>query len=244
MNLTSTRAAAYFEALRTLAAPLTACDLFALPPFTSLWVARDHLLGTNIAWGAQDVHQDDEGAHTGDVSASMLGDLGCTYVEVGHSERRRDHGETDALVAAKVAQILRHGMTPIVCVGETARVSTGSALRHVTDQVRTDLERVAPADRARVVIAYEPVWAIGAGAAPADPDHVAGMHSGIHAFLRSAAGGGVDARVIYGGSVDEATAAPLLAVDGVDGLFVGRAALDPARFAAIARQAQARATTT
>jgi len=241
MNLTSRGAGAYFEALRPQVAAFTSCDLFVLPPFTSLWAARERLRGSNVVWGAQDVHPDDEGAHTGDVSASMLADLGCTYVEVGHSERRRDHGETDDIVAAKVEQVLRHSMTPIMCVGEPRQVPLDAACRHVSDQVRTGLERVRPDDRRRVVIAYEPVWAIGVGAAAADPEHVSRMHVAIHEFLRSAEGGGVDTRVIYGGSVDESTAAALLAAHGVDGLFVGRAALDPARFAAIVAKAEERA---
>lgn len=237
MNLTSTQAGAYFDTIRPLVAPFTSCDVFVLTPFPSLWVARERLSESNVAWGAQDVHPEDEGAHTGDVSASMLTDLGCTYVEVGHSERRRDHGETDDLVAAKVEQVLRHSMTPIMCVGEPTRGARNAALLHVIEQVRRGLGRVRRDDRRRVVIAYEPRWAIGVGAVSADPEHVALMHLGIHDFLRSSDGGNVDARVIYGGSVDESIAGALLTSDGVDGLFVGRAALDPARLAAIARTA-------
>ena len=228
MNFTSSQAAAYFDALRPMVARLTSCELFVLPPFTSIWVARDRLRGSNVAWGAQDVHSDDAGAHTGDVSAPMLEDLGCTFVEVGHSERRRDHGETDDLVAQKVRQILRHHMTPIMCVGELGPGSAEAALDHVLQQARAGLSMVTEPDRARVVIAYEPVWAIGEGAAAADPAHVGAVHRGLREL-------GV--RVIYGGSVDPLTAGPLLRQDGVDGLFVGRAALDPQRFAAIAQLA-------
>jgi triosephosphate isomerase len=242
MNLTSSEARHYFDVLRTLVASLTSCDLFVLPPFTSIWVARERLQGSNVAWGAQDVHVDEAGAHTGDVSAPMLADLGCTYVEVGHSERRRDHWETDESVAAKVVQIFRHLMTPIMCVGEPTRGSPKTALAHVRGQVQTGLELVAGAERSRVVIAYEPIWAIGVGAVAADPRHVGAVHRGLHGFLASAAGGGVDARVVYGGSVDRYTAATLLDQEGVDGLFVGRAALDPIHFAAIAASAEERAT--
>ncbi len=238
MNLTSSEGARYFDVLRPLAAPLTSCELFVLPPFTSIWVARERLQGSNVAWGAQDVHAEDAGAHTGDISAPMLADLGCTFVEVGHSERRRDHGETDESVAGKVHQILRHGMTPIVCVGERTMEGRDSALHHVMAQVRTVLGPVAASDRSRVVIAYEPVWAIGTGATAADPGHVGAVHSGLHDFLRSRAGGSVDTRVIYGGSVDLQTSGPILEQGGVDGLFVGRAALDALYFAAIAGQAQ------
>src|ERR1700738_3809813 len=117
MNLTSSAAAAYFGELRSMVALLTSCELFVLPPFTSIWVARERLRGSNVAWGAQDAHADEDGAHTGDVSARMLADLECSFVEVGHSERRRDYGETDEVVARKVRQILHHDMTPIMCVG-------------------------------------------------------------------------------------------------------------------------------
>jgi len=225
MNLTSTEAATYFDALRPMVAPLTSCELFVLPPFTSIWVARDHLGGSNVAWGAQDVHAEDAGAHTGDVSAPMLADLRCAFVEVGHSERRRDHGETDEMVALKVRQVLRHGMTPIMCVGEPAQGRTEAAIAHVLMQARRGLSLAPEVEGRRVVIAYEPVWAIGEGAVAADPARIGAVHRALHEF---------GARVIYGGSVDPLTAGPILDQAGVDGLFVGRAALDPARFAAIA----------
>ncbi len=240
MNLTSSEAARYFDTVRPLLESLQSCDLFVLPPFTSIWVARDRLHGSNVGWGAQDVHAEDAGAHTGDVSAPMLADLGCTYVEVGHSERRRDHGETDEMVAVKVAQILRHEMTPIICVGEPEKGSPGSALDFVSGQARTVLKLVPPSERGRAVIAYEPRWAIGAGATAADPHRVGAVHRGLHDALRSQPGG--DLRVIYGGSVDVHTATPILEETGVDGLFIGRAALDPGVFATIAAQAVELAT--
>ena len=230
MNLTSSEAATYFDELRPMVAMLTRCELFVLPPFTSIWVARDRLRGSNVSWGAQDVHAEDSGAHTGDVSAPMLADLECSFVEVGHSERRRDHGETDENVALKVRQILRHEMTPIMCVGELETGTPASALDHVIGQVRAGLSLLPMADRGRVVIAYEPVWAIGEGASAADPEHIGAVHRGLHEL---------GARVIYGGSVDPSTAGPILAQGGVDGLFVGRAALDPKRFAAIVASTKA-----
>jgi triosephosphate isomerase len=226
MNFTSSEAAAYFDALRPMVAPLASCELFVLPPFTSIWVAREHLRDSNVRWGAQDVHAEDAGAHTGDVSARMLVDLGCSFVEVGHSERRRDHRESDELIARKVRQVLRHRMTPILCVGEPRPGSPKAALDHAVPQAQTGLSLVTKQDRNRVVIAYEPVWAIGEGAIPADPEHIGAVHRGLHEL---------GARVIYGGSVDPLTAGPILTQDGVDGLFVGRAALDPKQFAAIAQ---------
>ena len=238
MNLTSSETERYLDRLLPLVEPLASIDLFVLPPFTSIWVARERLRRSKVAWGAQDVHAKDSGAHTGDVSAPMLSDLGCTYVEIGHSERRHDHGETDETVALKVAQVLRHRMIPIVCVGEPAQGNTEPAVEFVRDQLRTVLKVVAASERSRVVIAYEPRWAIGLGAAAANPGHIAAVHQGVHEFIVSKPGGGIDARVIYGGSVDAMTAIPILEQEGVDGLFIGRAALDPDDFAAIAAEAQ------
>ena len=237
MNLTSSEAFGYLRAVRSLLADVTELDLAVLPPFTSLWVARDVLSGSNIAWGAQDMHAADAGAHTGDVSAPMLVDLGCSYVELGHAERRRDYGETDDVIAAKVGQALRYGLDPILCVGETRRLGSDETIMLVTAQLASALAR-AGVGRERVVVAYEPVWAIGA-AEPADVDHVAAVHAGIHDWSRSQEGDGCDLRVIYGGSVDPGAARSLLDAGGVDGLFVGRAALDPRRFAAIAAEMQA-----
>jgi len=230
MNLTSSEAATYFDELVPMVSTLTSCELFVLPPFTSIWVARDRLRGGNVSWGAQDVHAEDSGAHTGDVSARMLADLECSFVEVGHSERRRAYGESDEVVARKVRQILRYEMTPIICVGEPQLTTSGLALDHVLKQARTALSLVPKADRHLTVIAYEPVWAIGEGASAAEPAHIGAVHVGLHEL---------GARVIYGGSVDPPTAGSILAQAGVDGLFVGRAALDPKRFAAIAASANA-----
>ena len=233
MNLTSTELTRYIEVLRPLIEPLTACDMFMLPPFTAIWAARECLRGSRVVWGAQDVHHEAYGAHTGDISAPMLAELGCTFVEVGHSERRRDHGETDAAIALKVKAVLEHGMTPILCVGEPTKGATASAVEYVTRQVYGGLKGIPGYQRAQVVIAYEPVWAIGVGSTAADPQHVETMHAAIHDLLD-----GAKPRVIYGGSVDVTTAAPLLGQEHVDGLFVGRSALDPVAFGAIARIAR------
>lgn len=233
MNLTPSQAARWFATARPLLEPLTATrELFVLPSFPAIFVARDALQGSAIGWGGQDLHPDDRGAHTGDVSGEMLADLGSRYVEMGHSERRRDHGETDEHVAAKVRAALRWDLTPIVCVGERTLGPLAPARRTVASQLVGALGGLEAADLDRVLVAYEPVWAIGEGSVAADPDHVAALHEAIDAWL---AGQGASARrVLYGGSVDETTAADLLAVPHVAGLFVGRAALDPVRFAAIA----------
>ncbi|MEO5939502.1 MAG: triose-phosphate isomerase [Candidatus Limnocylindrales bacterium] len=233
MNLVPSEATAWFAIARPLLEPLTAeRDLFVLPPFPALAAARESLAGSAIAYGGQDVHGDDRGAHTGDVSAAMLDDLGCRYAEIGHSERRHDHGETDRIVAAKVRAALRWGLVPIVCVGERAPGDSKEAVAIVTAQLEAGFAGLGATDLDRLVVAYEPVWAIGEGAAAAAPTHVAALHEAIAGWLTER--GATTARVLYGGSVDERTAPGLLATPGVDGLFVGRAALDPRRFAAIA----------
>jgi triosephosphate isomerase len=234
MNLTPSEAATHLDALVPLVADVLDRDLFVLPAFPALPVARDRLAGTNVAWGAQDVHPEDRGAFTGDVSAPMLADLGARFVEVGHPERRRYHGETATLVAAKVAAVLRWGMSPVLCVGEERRSGPEEAVAEVLGQLDLQLGGVSAADLGRVVIAYEPWWAIGVAGTPASPDEVAGVHAAIHAWCAARRGVGTRVRVIYGGGVDPEAAAGLLARPGVDGLFVGRASLEPAVFAAIA----------
>ncbi len=239
MHLTPTEAIGYLQALVPLVADVDDRDLFVLPAFPSLFVARDLLTGTNVAWGAQDVHPEDEGPFTGDVSAPMLADLGARFVEVGHPERRRQHGETEELIAAKVGAVLRWRMAPVVCVGEDRRAGPDAAADEVSGQLDRLLGAIAPAALADVVVAYEPLWAIGIDGVAAAPGEVSVVHAAIHRWFharsgRTGQGDGARARVIYGGSVDAEGAEALLAAPGVDGLFVGRASLDPVRFAAIA----------
>jgi triosephosphate isomerase len=233
MNLTSAEADRWFSAFLPLVDRLEDRDLFVLPPFTTIWLARDRLRETQVAWGAQDVAAEDGGAHTGDVSAPMLADLGCRYVEVGHSERRRDHGETPELIAAKAAAALRWGMQPLICVGERERGALAGTVRFLIDDLSRCLAAVEPADLSRVVIAYEPEWAIGEGSVAARPDEVGMIHRALAAWLAERPGGG-DVPLLYGGSVGVEDAARLLGEPGVGGLFVGRYALDPMNFARIA----------
>jgi len=173
--------------------------------------------------GAQDVAAEDRGAYTGEVSAAVLAEIGCRYVEVGHAERRRMFGDTDEVVAAKTHAALRNGLVPIVCVGESDRVPAGDAALVCLRQVRSAL---SAADRAgvpgEVVVAYEPLWAIGASA-PAGDDHIREVCSLVRARL---AGGGRPASVIYGGSAGPGLLTRV--ADGVDGLFLGRFAHEPA----------------
>jgi triosephosphate isomerase len=246
MNVTRAEAAAY--ATRLLAAldepgsaQMAAPDasegalVFVLPPFTAIDVVRDTLAGSGVLYGAQNVHPEDLGPYTGEVSAPMLAAFGCRIVEVGHSERRRDQCETDELIGRKVAAILRHGMWPLVCVGESAADrDAGVDAEVVYRQLDTILGAQPVETLDRVIVAYEPWWAIGAGADVAPLDHVCRMHAAIRAWLNRCGPQGTMVPILYGGSVDLSNAQGLLDTPDVDGLFVGRAALDPDVFARIA----------
>jgi len=186
-----------------------------------------------VAWGAQDVHPIDSGAYTGEVSAPMLADLGCRYVMVGHAERRRLNGETPELISAKAAAVLRWGMRPVVCIGEPSPGATADTVSFLVDNLERCLAAVDPAELPRVVVAYEPWWAMGEGAVAAPPEEVGLIHRSLAAWLTEHAGGQA-IPVIYGGSVDVETAVGLLSEPGIDGLFVGRYALDPVNFGRIA----------
>jgi triosephosphate isomerase len=232
MNLTVEETRRYLRTLVPLVDDVRTRDLFVLPPFTSLWVAREELASTRIAWGAQDVHDSLSGAHTGDISAPMLVDLGCRFVEVGHSERRRDHGERDRQIAGKVGTAIDCGLEVVLCVGESHPMPTPVARSVVLRHLDAILGGFHPSGLDRVVVAYEPYWAIGTGSSPASTDHVSGVLLGVRGWL--AERGATTARLLYGGSVSPDSCGNMLGQPGVDGLFVGRAALDPVVFARIA----------
>lgn len=220
---------------RLAAAGPIGCELLLCPPATLLMEIARVLAGSGIALGGQDCHCADRGPHTGDIGAAMLADAGCRYVILGHSERRAGHGESDALVAAKVSAAGRAGLTAIVCVGESqADRGAGNAEAVVGGQLEGSLP--AGAGAGNTVIAYEPVWAIGAGRTPS-PDQVRRMHGHIRGHLATLRGRADAARtrIVYGGSVTPANAATLLALDDVDGTLVGGASLDAEDFWAIAR---------
>ena len=214
------------------------CEWLVCPPFTLLKPVAEALAGSGVALGAQDCHAEAAGAHTGDISAAMLADLGCRYVILGHSERRQNHGESDAAVRAKTEAALAAGLVPIVCIGETqAERDSGATDDVLARQIAGSLPPTATDDG--VVVAYEPVWAIGTGR-KASADQVAETHAAIRANLRRHLGDGADAvRLLYGGSVKPDSAAELLALPGVDGALVGGASLDVDAFAAIGRAARA-----
>ncbi|MDX2142393.1 MAG: triose-phosphate isomerase [Rhodospirillaceae bacterium] len=201
------------------------------PPAPLLAQVAGAIAGSPILLGAQDCHAKDKGAHTGDVSAVMLADMGCRFVIVGHSERRADHGETDAQVCAKAEAVLAAKLTPIICVGETeAQRDLGETNSVVERQVRGSVPKgVSAAD---VVVAYEPVWAIGTGRTPTPAD-VEAVHKVVRAAFADMAGRADDLAILYGGSVKGSNAATLLKVPGVDGALVGGASLDAADFWAI-----------
>ncbi|MFQ5348442.1 MAG: triose-phosphate isomerase [Rhodothalassiaceae bacterium] len=209
-----------------------ACDVAVCPPFTLLAPAMDYTDHRRFVIGAQDCHPEPAGAHTGDIAAEMLADLGCRCVIVGHSERRQDHGEDDALVRAKAAAVLRAGMTAIVCVGErAAERDAGAAERVVERQLAGCLP--AEADAASLIIAYEPVWAIGSGRTPS-PQEIAAVHRTVRVALIARFGDtGRMVRILYGGSVKPANACELMAVENVDGALVGGASLRADDFDAI-----------
>jgi triosephosphate isomerase (TIM) len=212
-------------------------DLLICPPFTLIEEFAATAKGSKLMIGAQDCHPEPSGAHTGDISAEMLADAGAKAVIVGHSERRADHGEGDALVRAKAEAAFRAGLLAIVCVGETqAEREAKETLAVVSRQLQGSVPERARAER--LVIAYEPVWAIGSGLTPT-PGDIAEVHGLIRSALsaRFGAAMGGATRILYGGSVKPENAASLLKADDVDGALIGGASLKAADFLAVARSA-------
>ena len=230
---------AEFEAMLAGAPKVTGkADLLVCPPVTLITAFADKARGSKegskaLAIGGQDCHPKASGAHTGDISAEMLADAGASAVIVGHSERRADHGENDALVRQKAEAAWRAGLVAIVCIGETqAQRDAGQTLDICGSQLKGSLPDGATA--ARLVVAYEPVWAIGTGLTP-----IAGDVEQIHKFIRQTltarfSGEGTNMRILYGGSVKPSNAAELMAVANVNGALIGGASLKAADFLAIA----------
>ncbi|WP_308819027.1 triose-phosphate isomerase [Pseudonocardia alni] len=237
MNLNHLEAIAVVQKL-AFALPdryLDKVEVAVLPPFTDIRSVQTLIDGDKLrlVHGAQDLSPHDSGAFTGDVSGVMLAKLGCTYVAVGHSERREIHGEDDAVVNAKVLAALKHGITPILCVGEGLDVrEAGTHVQHCTDQLRGALKGVTAEQAAGLVLAYEPVWAIGTGkvAGPADAQEVCAALRATLAELYSDEVAGT-VRVLYGGSVKSSNVGEIVAQTDVDGALVGGASLDAEEFA-------------
>ncbi len=233
MNGTRADAAGFLEKLAGLKPERRpGRQLLICPPATLVEGMAQPLAVLGVAVGGQDCHPEGKGAFTGEISAAMLKDAGATHVIVGHSERRAMHGETDAIVCAKAKAALHNGLTPIICVGETlAEREAGQADAVVTGQIAGSIPDGI--DGASLVVAYEPVWAIGSGRA-ATLDDIAAMHHVIRESLAGKSSGANEGLILYGGSVKPSNAAEILALDQVDGALIGGASLDAGDFMAIA----------
>jgi len=236
MTKTLAEARAYVSDLHREAVP-AGVEPFVLPPLTALHAVLDARPdGSVLRVGAQNGHWAPDGPVTGEVSMRQLRDAGAEIVEIGHSDRRAQFGETDQVVAAKVTAALDQHLVPLVCVGEPWSVrAAGRAAAHVGEQVRTALSGVAPHDLARVLVAYEPVWAIGDSGRAAAPGHIVGVLDRIRTVVDELAPGVGLRGLLYGGSVTAANAGALLDLPDLDGLFVGRAAWTADGFAALLR---------
>jgi triosephosphate isomerase len=235
MNLGESAARALVEAL-VATFPFAAVDGTVAPAFPCLRAALDAAAATPLSVAAQNMHWEDKGAFTGEVAPAMLAGMGVRFVIIGHSERRAAFGDTDATVALKAAAAMRHGLVPIVCVGESeAERDAGKTHDVIAGQVRAGFAGGAFRNAGELVVAYEPVWAIGTGRAPAPEDVTS-----AHAVIREALGPPLrDARILYGGSVTAENAGPLLSAAEVDGALVGGASLEARSFVAIAAAATA-----
>jgi triosephosphate isomerase len=227
----------YAEELKARIAPLdtSAIDIYVLPPFTSLAMAAGAFAGSQVAVGGQNMHWEDAGSWTGEISASMLLEAGCRYVELAHSERLQHFGETYELVRRKVDKAMDAGLIPVVCLGETAQEKAeGRSDQVLADQVLTSIDGQPDERIPEIILAYEPRWAIGAAEA-ASPDYVEERHRALRAILKKHCGEEIAGRtrIIYGGSVTPENGRAILDIEDVDGLFVGRAAWQPEGFARI-----------
>ena len=239
MNLGETEAAALARALVDRF-PFDHADAAIAPAFPCLRRVIDAVTGTRLSVAAQNIHAEAKGAFTGEVSASMLSEMGVRFVILGHSERRQLFGETDATVCKKVGAARRHGLIPIICVGERENErALGRTREIVASQIRGALADPAPDPASETVIAYEQVWAIGSGRTPQAAE-VTAAHEAIRAELDRYFGAAASSiPILYGGSVTASTAPALLRAPGVDGALVGGASLDAASFVAIAAAAAA-----
>jgi triosephosphate isomerase len=235
MNMTATQARELASKLIPLVSGAKDRDIVLGPPFTSISAVADAIKGTNIGLAAQNLHWEDRGAFTGEISADMLLDSGCKYVIIGHSERRQYFGETDETVNKKVNQALKKGLLPIQCVGETlAEREAGRLNDIISRQVTVGLKDISAEDMKKVVIAYEPVWAIGTGKT-ATPEQANEVHALIREKVMALYGAEIaeGLRIQYGGSVTPENVSQLMAKPDIDGALVGGASLKPESFAAL-----------
>ncbi len=210
------------------------CEIVLCPPFPYLNLVNNHLVGSSITLGAQDCHHQSSGAFTGDTSASMLADVGCKYVIVGHSERRQGHGESNSMVKPKASAAHASDLTPIICIGENlAERNAGKTIEVLTSQLENSIPEGATFEN--TVIAYEPVWAIGTGNT-AEPKDLETVYQSLRELLTKLIAGGESARILYGGSVKPSNASQILQIKNIGGLLVGGASLIADDFWAIAQQ--------
>jgi len=237
MFKTQAETRAFFAAFNPLMASVTDCDIVIAPTFTSLAAAVEATKGTHIGISGQDLYWEKEGAFTGEISAGMLAEVGCRYTLVGHSERRHIFGETDAAVSKKTKAALAAGLTPIVCIGETLSDREAGRTEHICQcQFDGSVGALTPEEFSRILLAYEPVWAIGTGRT-ATPE----IAAAVHRFVRQCAAEKFSAahaaalRILYGGSVKPDNIKGLMAEAELDGVLVGGASLDPKSFARLAK---------
>ena len=235
MNMTAAQGRELASKLIPLVSAVKDRDIVLGPPFTALQTVGEAIKGTNISISAQNIHWEDKGAFTGEISAEMLLDLGCKYVIIGHSERRQYFGETDEPVNKKVRPALKKGLLPIMCVGETlAEREAGKLNDVISRQVTGGLKDLSAEDMKKVVIAYEPVWAIGTGKT-ASPEQANEVHALIRSKVQSLYSAEIadGLRIQYGGSVTPDNVSQLMAMPDIDGALVGGASLKPESFAAL-----------
>ena len=230
MNKTRAEARAFAETLK--ASPFASADMaqpFVIPPFPYIADVADILSGTSVKVGAQNMHWADQGAWTGEVSPLMVKDCGAVMVELGHSERRTHFGETDETVARKVAAAVKHGLIALVCIGDTrSEYEAGATADVLARQTRYALRDVTAQAPGKVILAYEPVWSIGEGGIPADPQFANAQHGKLKALTAEIVGQPLP--ILYGGSVNPENCCALAAMSDIDGLFIGRSAWNPAGF--------------
>jgi triosephosphate isomerase len=233
MNKTVAEARRYIDTLKAqLPAKADTLAVFIIPPFTALAAAREAIGTAPLLLGAQNMHWAEAGAFTGEISPAMLEEFRIDLVELGHSERRQMFGETDEALNLKVKAALRHGMRPLLCVGDSAEErAAGTSAEAVVRQVKLAFGGLTPQDVGRCLVAYEPIWAIGEAGVPARPDEVRAVHAALHTALAELGAPAVP--VLYGGSVNAGNAVDLANEPTVDGLFIGRAAWDATGFAGL-----------
>jgi len=239
MFKTTAETRAFFSAFLPLVADSRNCDIVIAPPFTAIAAAVQAAAGSNVVIAGQDVYWEKEGAFTGEISPTMLAETGCRFVIIGHSERRQYFDETNEMVAKKTKAALAAGLTPIVCLGEMlAEREAGMTERVCRTQFRGSLGALTPEEFSRILLAYEPVWAIGTGKT-ATPDIAASAHRFLHqcAGEQFSAGHASALRILYGGSVKPDNIQGLMAQEELDGALVGGASLDAKSIAAIVKEA-------